>query len=178
MTQHLAALNQRNLRWQPATRYLKQHIPVRLRSWLFDQASLTARLQQYCGDRGFRVHVVSQRRERVYRHEALRLEMAPRRQALVRQVYLLCGEQAVVFARTIIPLSALKGRQRRLANLGQRSLGAILFADKSMRRGNLELVRVKELNSGRMLWGRRSTFTVNGHRLLVSEIFLPALSPA
>jgi len=186
MTRNFAGINQQELRWKPATRYLKRQIPRRLRAWLFDQSSLTARLQHHCGERGFSVQLHSQRRSGVLRHEAMNLGMEPRRQALIRQVHLLCGDQPVVFARTIIPLQSLKGRQRRLAKLGQRSLGAILFADKSLQRGNLELSRLviggQNANPawgrhdvGKTLWGRRSTFTVNGHRLLVSEFFLPAL---
>jgi len=189
MTRIQTGINQRELRWKPAARFLKHDIPPRLRSWLFDQTSLTARLQHYCGQHGFRVQLFTQRRDAVTHLEARSLGLTSRRLALVRQVYLLCGEQVVVFARTIIPLSSLKGRQRRLANLGQRSLGAVLFADKSMRRGNLEIVRVEvkrrpspaalaQFEPGTVLWGRRSKFTLNGHQLLVSEFFLPALLDA
>jgi len=193
MTRQHTGIKQQALRWKPASRYLKHDIPARLRDWLFDPSSLTARLQHLCGASEFRVQVISQRRDKISRHEAKSLGLAARRQALVRQVYLWCGDNAVVYARTIIPLSSLKGRQRRLAHLGQRSLGALLFADKSMRRGELEITQLdvpvpaadkmsaasKKLVSGAdyKMWGRRSTFSVTGHRLLVSEFFLPALWP-
>jgi len=188
MTRRHSGIKQQALRWKPASRYLKHDIPPRLRDWLFDPSSLTKRLQHLCGAHEFRVQVISQRRDKITRHEANNLGLAARRQALVRQVYLWCGESAVVFARTIIPLSSLKGRQRRLAHLGQRSLGALLFADKTMSRGELQITRldlpvVKDTADDRWLaadekvWGRRSTFTVRGHQLLVSEFFLPALWP-
>ena len=181
MTRMLVGINQQELRWKPASRYFKHDIPSHLRSWLFDRASLTMRLQHFCADKGFSVRVYSQRRDKITQQEAHSLGLAARKQALVRQVYLRCGECAVVFARTIIPLQALKGRQRRLARLGQRSLGAVLFADKRMQRGELEIVQLPADVAqgagmqGAVIWGRRSTFTINGQCLLVSEFFLPAL---
>jgi chorismate lyase len=35
--------------------------------------------------------------------------------ALIREVHLLCDDRPWVFARTIIPISTLRGRERRLA---------------------------------------------------------------
>lgn len=91
-----------------------------------------------------------------------------------------------VFARSILPLSTLTGRQRRLRRLDARPLGALLFADPSMRRGPMQLGQVASLNlplpggadeNTGLLWGRRSVFFLDGKPLLVSEIFLPAFSP-
>lgn len=182
----MAARTHYALRWKLASRYLKHDIPAPMRSWLFDQASLTARLTQACGTGGFRVQVLSQCRSRISSDEARILALSSsRRQALVRQVLLMCGDQAWVYARTVIPLQSLKGRQRRLSKLGSRSLGAFLFADKSLRRGEMQISRVDPARhplfgasawaGDTALWGRRSTFTLSAHRLLVSEFFLPAL---
>jgi chorismate--pyruvate lyase len=110
--------------------------------------------------------------------------MDHRQYALVRQVHLYCGDQAVVFARTIIPPQSLVGRQKRLASLGQRSLGAVLFADKTMQRSRIEVARITEKHmlhadalrysqNRQSIWGRRSVFTLRGYPLLVSEFYLP-----
>lgn len=104
--------------------------------------------------------------------------------ANVREVYLLCREQPCVFARTVIPARTLRGKYRRLTRLGNKSLGAVLFADKSMRRSSLEIAHLMPgqrlferalrdlLARPPLIWGRRSLFHLAGNPLLLSEIFL------
>ena len=102
--------------------------------------------------------------------------------ALVRQVLLCCDDQPLIYARTVIPVTTLRGARRRYGNMGSRPLGAMLFADRTMQR---EEVRVAELSAtheanqynktDEAVWGRRSVFRVSGKPLLVSEYFLPEL---
>ena len=115
------------------------------------------------------------------------LKLKSRQLAIIRQVKLLCDDEALVYARTVIPVSTLCGKQRIYANLGNRPLGAMLFADSSMRR---EQIMVSKLSASDVLhqrtgvtnkeevWGRRSVFYVSEKPLLVSEYFLPALFTA
>jgi chorismate--pyruvate lyase len=136
----------------------------------------------------FDVQVLSQGREYPMLNEARRLAMPLTEYALIRQVQLLCDKNVWVFARTVIPTRSLTGSQRRLARLGQKPLGEVLFADKSMRRTPME---VAEIVPGQLLyryatqhigyrpsviWGRRSVFYLKGNPLLVSEFFLPAMA--
>lgn len=159
-------------------------MPRALRAWLLDTASLTLRLQQLCPGR-FRVRLLSQSWGRPFENEARVLEMKHGSLALIRQVQLLCGEQPWVYARTIMPVSSLCGRLQRLAHLGTRPLGGMLFADPGMERGDVELAR---LGAGQAMhaaatfhlaprpaeiWGRRTVFRLADKPLLVSEIFLP-----
>jgi len=171
-------------RWQPHTRYLRSALPAGLADWLLDPASLTRRLQQLCPGH-FEVRVLVQGRMRPTRNEALLLGMRHNSAALVREVQLLCNGQPWVYARSVIPLGSLRGRVRRLAHLGTRPLGAVLFADPGMRRGVVELACIRPgetlyraANAGsrnrQPVWGRRSVFRLANHPLLVSEIFLPA----
>ncbi len=105
--------------------------------------------------------------------------------AWVRQVHLLCAGRPWVFARTVIPAATLHGGQRSLVRLGERPLGAMLFANRSVRRGPMEIAAIAAgsplhrmaLGGGRRtrIWGRRSLFFFGARPLLVSEIFLPAL---
>jgi chorismate lyase len=174
----------RGAHWIPQDRLIRARVPVAVLSWLLEPGSLTDRLRRACGG-GLRVRVVSQAWVRPHADEAFALGLRWGERALVRQVQLLCGGRPWVFARTVIPGDSLRGRHRRLARLGTRPLGAVLFADKSMRRGALELaalapgVALYELAAaclaGRpsLLWGRRSVFRLGGRPLLVSEIFLP-----
>jgi chorismate--pyruvate lyase len=175
-------------RWRSCRCYRRSELPDPLAVWLLDTASLTRRLQGLCAG-AFRVNVLSQFRGRPRRDEARALGMRRGALALIRQVQLLCGPQPQVYARTVIPLSSLTGRVRRLAHLGARPLGAMLFADRGMRRGDVELARIRsgerlyadatgESHAGaRVIWGRRSVFHVAKKPLLVSEIFLPGFPP-
>lgn len=113
------------------------------------------------------------------------LGLRRRQLALIREVHLLCDEIPWVFARTVIPRRTLRGRERRLGLLGDRPLGAVLFADPRMQRGIVEIARLEAGNplyhhalhgvaqAPEAIWGRRSVFSLGRKTLLVSEIFLP-----
>lgn len=171
-------------RWKPNRHYLRASIPRPLCSWLLDTASLTLRLQQLCPE-DFRVRVLSQVAGRPRLDEARALGMDPGGKALIRQVQLLCDGKPWVYARTIIPMSSLRGRLRRLASLGTRPLGGMLFADPGMRREIVELACIRkgqalyaEATRGLRtkpaeVWGRRAVFRIARKPLLVSEVFLP-----
>lgn len=174
--------NRLNKRWLRRALLFNQAIPARTMDWLFDVSSLTRRLLQRC-PQSFRVEVLSQRMARPSLDEARVLGISSGHYALIREVLLYCGDEAVVYARTVIPRSTLSGAQRCYANLGSRPLGAMLFADRSMRRGEVEVSRLSPEDGlceklrchDEAVWGRRSVFYVGGKPLLVSEFFLPAI---
>lgn len=175
--------------WQPSRAVDHFQLPRWLASWLLDRASLTHRVRRACQGE-FRVEVLSQGWQRPHREERLALQMRRNTLAMVREVRLLCDEQPWVFARTVVPLRTLSGAQRRLGELGSQPLGALLFTDRSLRRGELELARIEpgeRLHAAAVagtksvpkeVWGRRSVFHVRGKPLLVQELFLPALHGA
>jgi chorismate--pyruvate lyase len=162
-------------------------LPANMACWLFDPASLTARLVSAC-DSQFRVRVMSQRWGTPLWNEAKRLGMRERQAALIREVFLYCGEQPWVFARTVIPRTTLSGKEKYLANLGSKPLGAVLFADPNMqrdefevtclRKGDLLFSHAQQLSHDETteVWGRRSVFYLSRKPLLVNEIFLPSIS--
>lgn len=176
-------------RWKPYRQYRTTEVPQDLVHWLLDTASLTLRLQQLCGC-GFHVRVVSQGWGRARLDEARALGVACDGRVIVRQVQLMCGKDPWIYARTVIPATSLRGKLQRLAHLGTRPLGAMLFADPGMQRGVVELARilpgqalfVDAMQSGRQqvgeIWGRRSVFRIANKPLLVSEIFLPGFPSA
>jgi chorismate--pyruvate lyase len=169
-------------RWFQRRQLFSKHVPVNVQGWLFDPASLTARLKQKC-TADFRVEVLSQAILKPRLDELNVLEMGYGNYALIRQVRLCCGEACWVYARTVIPFSTLTGKQRKYANLGTRPLGAMLFADRTMQRDEVMVTSLpgSQLPSGLglaqddIVWGRRSVFRVAAKPLLVSEYFLPAL---
>jgi chorismate--pyruvate lyase len=186
---HDAFFGRRSVVWRPASRLPHSTIVPHFRDWLLDPASLTQRLICACAGR-FSVQVLDLGWDRPLPDERRRLGMRERDVALVRQVQLRCNEAVWVYARTIIPRTTLTGRERRLAHLGARPLGAALFADPTMERDPVEVAR---LTAGSVLfglatrglaappeeiWGRRSVFRLSGKPLLVSEIFMPQIPEA
>ncbi len=168
--------------WRPAREASHGDLAPELASWLIGTDSLTQRLRELCGP-AFNVQVIAQRRQRPLPSERAVLGLADHAWALVRQVRLLCGAEALVYARTIMPEDTLRGARRRFAHLGNRPLGERLFADRRIARGDMEIARLApghtlhaHAGAGRApLWGRRSVFLIDGHPLLVNEIFLPAI---
>lgn len=174
-------------RWRTRRRQRSSELPTALRPWLWEEDSLTRRLRNECGS-PFTLQLISQRWARPLPDEVRALRLRAGTAALVRQVRLLCGERAVVFARSVIPVPILKGASRRLAHLGTRPLAHILFADRSVRRGEMEFALLtpetalfglarRALGSKREgFWARRSLFHIARKRLLVSEVFLPDIA--
>lgn len=146
-------------------------VPAEFHHWIADQSSLTQRLIQLSGGK-FKVRLLNQGVEPMQVSESLALGDRIGAMAIVREVELLCDGYVCVYARSVIPLSSLKGKQRRLACLGTQPLGAFLFADPHLRRAAVDVL---PLNKARKAWGRRSLFLVGGYPLFVSEYFLPEL---
>lgn len=157
----------------------------RWRRWLTGRGSLTRRLQARCS--GFRVQRLRQAVALPYLDETPPFGLRRRRQALIREVLLLCGDTPLVFAHTVIPLGALRSRWQRLGDLGNHSLGATLFADPTIRRFPLEYRRLPAQHplfrsaaahfpaQADRLWARRSLFALGRGRIQVTEVFLPTV---
>lgn len=153
--------------------------PARLKPWLLDSSSLTAKLLRL-SDGDFRVQVLRQVYTRASRSEALALGIKFQQLALVREVVLMGRNQPWVFARSVLPLTSLTGRLRHLRKQGNRPLGAFLFSQPHLVRSPIALSLISRhhayvpasLMDDRAVWGRRSIFHVEGKPLLVSEVFL------
>ena len=174
---------------EPAWRQLlsesDRSVPRHWRGWLSDTGSLTQRLIE-ASDGEFRVQVLTQSLQLPRLSEMRALSLAPRRLALIREVILFGKGEPWVYARSVIPLTTLTGRLRKLRHLDNRPLGALLFSDPSMSREPVEVACISSSNAqlpkaliqiNSALWGRRSVFRLNQKPLLVSEIFLPAFKP-
>jgi chorismate--pyruvate lyase len=173
--------------WAVHHRWLRSRVPAELRGWLLDGGSLTDRLRKGCKGR-FSVRVLDEGWQRPRLDESRALAMSPAVLGWVRQVQLLCDGEPQVFARTIVPATTLTGAQRQLAFLGDRPLGAFLFAHPGMQRAPVELACIRPgeamfaqatrglKRAPAAIWGRRSVFRIGGKPLLVTEIFLPAIS--
>ncbi len=150
--------------------------PAAQRVRLLDPGSLTAHLRaRHGGD--LRVRVLAEGRDTPTAGERRRMSLGPEPQ-YVRRVALSRAGADLVLARTLIPLSVLRGEGRRLLELGETPLGELVFTDFAATRGEFELARLApptalfpELDSP--CWARRSALNLATGSILVTEAFLP-----
>ncbi|MDO8908232.1 MAG: chorismate lyase [Pseudohongiella sp.] len=137
--------------------------------WLQTPGSLTRRLQSI-SDGTFNVRVISEGWVcRTVTGSGLSNSVATKQMMWSRQVVLRGLGEDWVAAHSLIPMSSLKGRQRRLIHLGNKPLGGFLFKQPSLRRGEPEICQIDAV------WGRRTLFFLQERPLLVAEFFLPDL---
>ena len=171
-------------RWQPHVNGV--NAPPAMRPWLTVAASLTAALQAH--SRAFRVECLHQRSARCLGDEAAALGLARPGGVAERAVLLKCDNKAVVFAHTVVPMTATAADWPLFSALGNASLGSTLFGDRQVRRGTLEdarlgsghplLLRARAAlgaGAGAVLYARRCLYRRNRGTLLVTEVFLPAI---
>ncbi|WP_456448866.1 chorismate--pyruvate lyase family protein [Thiolapillus sp.] len=161
-------------------------VPSQVYAWLRDPASLTRRVTQACKG-SFRVAVKFQGWAGALNSETRLLQLGLREACLVREVELLCDDQPQVFARTLMPVSSLRGPARQLSRLRNKPLGKVLFANPHTRRKEVQIARIQPQHRlfrsavshleqpPEELWGRRTLFLYVGKPILVNEIFLPTL---
>ena len=162
--------------------------PHELRHWLIDRASLTAKL--IARSSHFRVQRLKQKRGKCLRDECAAVGLPKRMVVREREVLLRCDERPVVFAHTVVPLSADASDWPFFGGLGERSLGTTLFGDPKVRRGALQFARLPASHvlarravaavgieyCSFPLYARRCLFQRNKGTLLVTEVFLPSIT--
>ncbi|HYR05406.1 MAG TPA: chorismate lyase [Gallionella sp.] len=156
-----------------------------LAPWLRDRGSLTQRIQQRCT----RFAVCSMRSglARIALDEAAMLGVAPPHLAWSREVLLYANSQPVVFAHSACARQHLRGAWSAVRSLGNRPLGALLFAHPLVERKPLHYRALRGTHPlyqraiavlgdpPDRLWARRSLFYLHGAPLLVTEVFLPEI---
>lgn len=162
--------------------------PRALHPWLVHPGSLTARLIAHFP--AFKVRLLRQRWARPNRDELGALGLRSRDLAIVREVVLMSGDTPLVFAHSVMPRQALFHGYQGLRRQGVKPLGATLFANPKIRRSQLAyrqlnrrhaLYRAAQTAVGPLpaaLWARRSRFELGNARILVTEVFLPAVREA
>jgi chorismate lyase len=166
--------------WRVLRDFGRGRIPPEVLDWILDPASLTQRVRGFCGREVFRVRVLSQSYRYASTAEAQQLQILPGLRVLDRQVQLCCDDQPLVYARSLLPVTLFMGRLQRLKYQGSKSLGATLFSDPTVTRGELQVANVAGKHipgaeEATSVWGRRSVFRIQGKPLLVAEFYLPAL---
>lgn len=156
------------IHWQPLDRLAA---PDHVSDWLHDAGSLTRRLQRHGR---FSVLPTHQAIEVPRVEETRLLGLRARQRALIREVLLRLDGEPVVQARTVVPLSSLRGANRVLGHMARRSLGTELFRRPAARRPMVwgAVIPGNLITDGTTAWGRQSLFIKRGKPLLVAEIFL------
>jgi len=172
----------------PHTRYkwLKKPFTSHLYStWLMDNGSLTARLQQRYTH--FSVQPFAMKYAKPLQDEAGLLGQPTYKAALIREVFLMGNNQPMVFAHSVLPRTSLRGAWNGLGRLGNKPLGATLFANPKVKRTPLSYKKLTPnhilyqqatqhlLEKPNHLWARRSIFSLNCAHIMVTEVFLPQL---
>lgn len=171
-----------DLSWLSEDQINTQQINSTLNNWLFDRGSLTTRLKQQC--QHFEVIVLnaatgilSPQEQHLFKDASLTINF--------REVLLVCDGVPQVYARSLIPDNTIDSSNVGLRELGNNSLGQILFQAPHAKRGAIEVTSFNQQSSlatlskelgmpvTHDLWGRRSLFTLQQYPLLVSEVFLP-----
>jgi chorismate lyase len=164
----------------------RQMPPIgKLRPWITDRGSLTARIVAHFTD--FNLQRLGQSRATPNEDERRALGLRHGEQAIVREVLLKSGRNALVFAHTALHPRDMRGAWRGLSRLGARPLAEMLFHDPTVTRMPMEyrqlsgahplLVRLHHVLNIRVnrVWARRSVFLKSNQPILVTEVFLPSI---
>jgi chorismate--pyruvate lyase len=170
--------------WQENRPGLRHKLPLAVQSWAYESGSLTQRLRDRYGN-AVAVKVLLQRWCTPFLSERRLMGLPEQRYHLVREVLLHVDGTPLILARTIIPDSTIKAVNNKLAHLGNRPLGEIIFAYPKLERVAMDVSLVKpstwtdsvlvETDIQQALWGRRTVYGITHHQMLVSEFFLPAI---
>ena len=162
--------------------------PPDLRHWLTGGGSLTNKLKAHSS--AFRVQCLHQRTAICLSDETAAIGLHRPGRVWEREVLLRCDNTPVVFAHTVVPMSATATDWPLFSALGERSLGSTLFGDPQVRRGVLEFARLREghplITRARValgitgqpeqiLYARRCLYRRHQGTLLVTEVFLPSV---
>ncbi len=159
-----------------------------MRDWLTDRASLTVKLM--ARSTHFRVRRLRQGRAMCLPDEVDAIGLPRCMLVREREVLLQCDDVSVVYAHTIVPLNATASDWPFFGALGERSLGTTLFGDPSVVRGEMQFARLSAnhwltqraaaatgvAQFAKPLFARRCLYKRKNGVLLVTEVFLPAIT--
>lgn len=179
--------------WQTLSEQLAGELQAELghELWqvLTNTGSLTDIVKQACIGT-FSVNVLSQHSNCPSKDESDYLNLGTDEQAVIRNVLLCDDATPYVFAHSVMPLKTLQGVGKVLGDMGNKPLGAELFSNPAIRRGEIQVavllpedelyaIAVENIeDKPTQIWGRRSKFYVGDNPLLVCEFFLPTWLPA
>ena len=169
--------------WHPASALPRLTASAELQSWALERGSLTRRLRQHWPDT--RVQVLSEGLTPPLPHEAQALGLATDEAAWVRCVCLIGGDQARIYARTVIPRWDAQNPWAEVQRLGDQPLGELLFTLPDLDRSPFEWAlnapwpeaMAQASATCPEVLARRCTFVRQRAPLLLTEVFLQLQAP-
>ena len=167
--------------------YMNNIIPAELFPWVSYPGSFMQRLKLH-GVKNAQIRIVHEGWQFLGLSEREVLSLPQRAYAWVREVIIYSDQIIWMYARTVIPLRTLTGKERELRNLNTRSLGSILFKYPDLMRSEFEFFSVtaemdlyKKIKAEvpvmpYALSARNSIFTVRNKKLLLTEVFFPKIA--
>ena len=152
---------------------------------MIDDGSLTARLKARYTD--FAVRPVLLKNAKAFTDESALARLESQSACVDSRGFVDGKNQPVVFAHSVLPHASLRGAWHRFGKLGNKPLGAALFANPKVKRTPLEYkklsacnpisMRVAEhlTNITKSVVGTAFIFSLNCAKILVTEVFLEQL---
>lgn len=148
-----------------------EKVPVSLLPWLMAGGSLTAQFEAL-GGHPLKVVPVLEGFKYLDHFTSQDLLLPRPQMAWVREVELYGTDQKPwAQAESVFPISALKGKGKRLKNLGSTPLGYVLFG---RHRPSCQRVITSIEIQGETCFTRQNFYNWCGHDILVQETFLPS----
>lgn len=162
-------------RWYPPSMIQRLTANAHNQAWLTDTSSLTQKLRQYCP--GLRVEIISEGFDTPLHDEAQNLRLPTQQQAWLRQIRLMCGDQPLVYARSVMPHFTTRNPWWHIKHLGHQPLGEVLFNQPQLKRSDFEFCQAAwpKQGSSSPLLARRCCFYNQNAPLLLTEVFLPQI---
>jgi len=170
--------------WLTAAKLPETNISANIASWMRYSGSMTQRLRETADN--VRVKVLQHQWQTVDEDNADYLNIPPHSKAIVREVVIYGDDQPWLYAISIFPEAVVALTDDQLVDLGEKPLGEILFSRSDIQRGDIQFSELSDQQtkdvckksglpvSKKRLWARRSYFELQGQKLSVLEVFLPA----
>ncbi|MEM7027519.1 MAG: chorismate lyase [Pseudomonadota bacterium] len=172
--------------WQDKSNVTAEIDQELIRKLLFYDGSLTRYLQSICAE-DFSIKVQSESWGLLFKDECLSLKLEDNQKAFIRLSHLNSGAKTMVYARTVFPEKTYKLIKNKLEALGERPLGELLFSEPSAYRSQMKYAKIRvdsklflpvknQEPEDSLHWARQSLFMIDEMPLLITELFLPAIS--
>ncbi len=146
---------------------IESKVDATVLSWLAESGPITNRIKL---SQEFELKLLNDELDEISQEERLFLK-SNSKTFRVRRVILLGDNTPVVYAKSVIPTSAIHNGLSSLGKIGNAPLGDILFAPGIFTK--LEMVCASFLSKERNIyWGRKIKYSVNSEPISVMEVFL------
>jgi len=160
--------------WKPASLWQRLKISHQEKHWLLEEKSLTAKFKKQCPN--LTVEILSEKWQAPLSYEKQQLGLKDNQHAWTRCIVLKCGQQNILYARTVIPNLTSGNTWFAIKKLGNKPLGEVLFNLKNITRSPFKILKRnypwQYLEQNTIAAARYSLFKQDNQPLLLTEVFL------